>query len=110
MDKEEFKYSDLIVDLIKDEWEAIQGYNKTIKELLGKVPEDVISVLRDILDEENIHVGQLQELLKKYDSSADNILKGEEEAIKQLKGEEDDFEPEDDIEEEIFEALRTRGF
>ncbi|WP_300924533.1 hypothetical protein [uncultured Clostridium sp.] len=43
--------------------------------------------MKDILDEENIHVGQLQTLLQQIDSSADKIAEGEIEATQQITNE-----------------------
>lgn len=76
--------------LIKDEYDAIEGYNKFLQELeannLGD--ESDRKVVCDILAEENVHVGQLQELLKRVAPTAENIDVGAEEAQEQL-GEED---------------------
>lgn len=106
MEKNENKIPESIVDLIKDEWEAIQGYNKVIAELQGKVEPSVISVLEDIRDEENVHVGQLQEVLKVFDPSAEEIVKGTQEGDEQLSGSKEEFEPEDEVEKELYESLK----
>ena len=46
--------------------------------------ESEVNVLRDIVAEENIHVGQLQKLMEKFSPNAKNIAVGEEEAATQL--------------------------
>ena len=78
--------SDNIMRLINDEWEAVQGYNNFVELLrsTGEADEEVLNVIKDIAAEENKHVGQLQELLKKYSPNAANIKVGEAEAKSQL--------------------------
>lgn len=77
-------------NLIKDEWEAIDGYNSVIITIMqdDKVPQslkkNVKAVLTEIVGEENLHVGQLQELLKSVSPNAELINKGEEEAKEQI--------------------------
>ena len=55
----------IINNLIKDEYEAIDAYNSAITTFksIGK-SDEAISVLNDIVAEENIHVGQLQRLME----------------------------------------------
>lgn len=78
--------ADTIMNLINDEWEAVQGYNNFVELLRngGAVDEGVIKVIQDIAAEENKHVGQLQELLKKYSPNANQIKVGEQEAQSQM--------------------------
>lgn len=78
-----------LISLINDEWEAIQGYNNAIATLRANISsnpfyEDAIKVLEEISSEENVHVGQLEELLKQISPNAREITKGEDEAKKQL--------------------------
>jgi hypothetical protein len=70
--------------LIRDEWEAIQGYNDAIvmAELEGF--HDVAKVFKDIVNEENVHVGQLEECMKLVSPNTDSINHGEVEATGQL--------------------------
>ena len=49
--------------LIQDEWQAIDGYNKAIENFTNLDMENIAEVLKDIVAEENIHVGQLQAAL-----------------------------------------------
>lgn len=74
--------------LIKDEWEAIEGYKSTIVNLqsIGGYDE-IVSVLKEIAGEEYVHVGQLQRLSEIVAPQADKIADGQEEAEKQLAGE-----------------------
>lgn len=77
------------IALINDEWEAIQGYNNAIATLRATVNEnpfyaDAIKVLEEISAEENVHVGQLQEVLKRISPNAAEIQKGTKEAKDQL--------------------------
>lgn len=77
--------ADNIIRLINDEWEAVQGYNDFIEVLrVSKSDESTINVIKDIVAEENKHVGQLQELLKRISPNANQIAIGEKEARNQL--------------------------
>lgn len=78
-----------LIALINDEWEAIQGYNNAIASLRAASEEnpfyeEAIKVLEEISAEENVHVGQLQELLKHVSPNAAEIQKGTQEAKSQL--------------------------
>lgn len=75
--------------LIKDEWEAIEGYNNaiaTLRAMSAQNPfyEDAVKVLEEISAEENVHVGQLQEVLRRISPNAADIEKGTMEAKSQL--------------------------
>ena len=89
--------TDMLSALLKDELEAIEGYNSTIASLRsviedpeanadGNKIDQLIKVLEDIAGEEYIHIGQLQEAQKLFNSQADLIAEGEEEAKEQLEG------------------------
>ena len=75
----------IINNLIKDEYEAIDAYNSAITTFkdVGK-SDEAISVLNDIVAEENIHVGQLQRLMELFDPNADKVSDGVEEADEQI--------------------------
>ena len=88
--------TDMLSTLIKDELEAIEGYNSVISTLRSMMedPEaeidndnitSSIKVLEDIAGEEYIHIGQLQEVQKLFNSQTDLIAEGEEEAKEQLE-------------------------
>ena len=76
----------IINNLIKDEYEAIDAYNSAITTFksIGN-SDDAISVLNDIVAEENIHVGQLQRLMELFDPNADKVSDGVEEASEQIE-------------------------
>lgn len=77
--------SNLLIDAIKDEFETIKLYNSIIEQIRIEDREDIISILQDIVNEENIHVGQLQKALELYSPNADNIEHGSQEAEEQMK-------------------------
>ena len=77
--------STLLIKAINDEWNTIEFYNNLIATAEQEGHDDIVAVVRDINTEENIHVGQLQELLKKISPITDNIGKGEEEAAEQVE-------------------------
>ena len=70
--------------LIQDEWQAIDGYNKAIENFTNLDMENIAEVLKDIVAEENIHVGQLQAALQTIATNAGEIATGEKEAAEQL--------------------------
>ena len=74
----------IINNLIQDEFNTIQSYKDAIVNFANQDRNDLTQVLKDILDEENIHVGQLETLLKSLDSSAENIEQGKQEAEEQI--------------------------
>lgn len=78
-----------LIALINDEWEAIEGYNNAIASLravsnMNPFYEDAVKVLEEISAEENRHVGQLQEVLRRISPNAADINKGADEAKSQL--------------------------
>ena len=74
----------LINKLIVDEWEAIQGYNDAIVAAETEGYSDIANVLRDIANEENLHVGQLEQVMQQLSPNAESINQGEVEAEGQL--------------------------
>lgn len=86
----------LINSLIKDEFEAIDGYTSAISTLTTENAEkysSIINILNDISTEENVHIGQLQEVLKLVSSNAEAIEQGKIEAQDQIIDEEPTEEP-----------------
>lgn len=68
---------------IEDEFKTISMYNDlviSIDSIGCEHPEDIKKVISDIAREENVHVGQLQELLKLLDPNASAIAEGNVEA------------------------------
>lgn len=81
--------SNVLTALIKDEWEAYEGYKSAIETFkIEGVNTEVINVLDEILAEELVHIGQLQKALELVEPQATEIPEGEKEAEKQLAGEE----------------------
>jgi rubrerythrin len=74
----------LIADLIKDEYEAIEGYNSAMATAEAEGYEDMINVLSEIQAEENIHVGQLQTLMNMVDPNGHLVDDGRQEGEEQL--------------------------
>lgn len=72
--------TDLLLSLITDENEAIQGYNSFIATINGMGHDDFIPVINDIVNEEMNHIGMLQKLLQKVSPNASSIDQGKEEA------------------------------
>lgn len=74
----------IINSLIIDEFEAIDGYNSAIATAEEEGMTDIVNVLKDIANEENLHVGQLQTCLTKVSPNAQSIDDGQVEAQQQL--------------------------
>jgi hypothetical protein len=74
----------VISDLIKDEYEAIDGYNSAIATAEAEGFGDMVNVLSEIQAEENLHIGQLQTLMTMVDPNAHLVDDGQQEGIEQL--------------------------
>lgn len=74
----------VISDLIKDEYEAIDGYNSAIATAEAEGFTDMISVLTEIQAEENLHIGQLQAIMNTLDPNSHLIDDGQQEGAEQL--------------------------
>ena len=85
---EELNYSNIFSSLIKSEWDAIEQYNSILVLLNNDKTttdaEDAKNIISDIVKEEYIHVGQLEKLSQVYNSTANNISDGHEEATEQI--------------------------
>lgn len=84
---EQSKYGlvSLVNDLIKDELDAINSYNSAIVTFEAENKGEYTDVIRDIIKEENTHVGQLQAILKGLQpESVNDIEGGQEEGEEQL--------------------------
>ena len=94
----------IIADQIRGEWEAIQNYNKAIDDLdeVGDF-QSVMDLLNDIADEEETHVGELQNALSKLDDNVNiNIENGQKEA------EEAQMSSDDVVTEDVEEPLEEK--
>lgn len=88
---DQFGIASMLNSLIRDEWEAIEGYNSTIATLNdikieGSLTDinSIKKVLTDIVNEETIHVGQLQQALALVSPNAVSIDTGAREAEEQI--------------------------
>ena len=109
MDNEkDFLLSNLINNLVKDEWDAVAAYESAIVTLTDVDSLDIISILEDIRDEEYVHIGQLESCLSLLKGDpTEHIDDGSEEGFEQLELPEEDDE-EDGIEpvaESLTEAV-----
>lgn len=77
--------SNALISMINAEWDTIADYNKLIDLMTELGHDDMINVINDINSEENKHVGQLQECLKRISSVTDEISAGEDEGDEQLE-------------------------
>lgn len=74
--------ANLINALIKDEWDAIDGYQTAIATLrsLDDYNESAILVLQEIANDEYSHIGNLQKILDKFAPQVSTIADGAKEA------------------------------
>ena len=87
-DKSEYGLTTMINSLIKDELEAIDGYNSAIVTLETEGVSDYTQVLLDIISEENKHIGQLQTILGNLNpKTTQDIEEGQQEGQEQIKEE-----------------------
>jgi hypothetical protein len=80
----EFGLSDLLIGAINDEWETIRKYNSIAVTARAEGYEDMANIIDNITTEENVHIGQLQAVLKTISPNANAIENGEEEGQEQL--------------------------
>lgn len=72
--------------LIVGEWDTIKDYNDFIATLeTMNMSTDILNVVKDIVNEEHVHIGQLQQALKTVSPNAVSITDGEQEGSKQLE-------------------------
>ena len=102
--------------LIRDEWEAIDGYNSTIGTIMSMKDADwegadktidydaISSILADISAEENNHVGMLQKALESVSPNVSEIKSGEEEAehVIDVDTDEEHAKAEEEVSEETL--------
>ena len=82
--------ADILISSIEDELETIRKYNSLVATLRVESANNpqyntFIDVINEINNEENKHVGQLQELLKVISPNAESIDQGQLEGEAQLK-------------------------
>lgn len=72
--------------LIVGEWDTIKDYNDFIATLeTMNMSTDILNVVKDIVNEEHVHIGQLQQALKTVSPNAVSITDGEREGSEQLE-------------------------
>lgn len=79
--------ADCVMSAINDEFNTIKSYNSIIATMQSEAKQEyeaLIKVIQDITAEENKHVGQLQEILKKIAPNANQIEAGKDEAKMQM--------------------------
>lgn len=84
---EENGVATVITDSIADTWQKINDYNHIISTISSsgiKNSEELISVLKDIVDDENKNVGKLMSALNTISPEVDNVEVGKEEANMKL--------------------------
>lgn len=72
-------FATVLIGAINDEWETIDQYNTLIVNARNEGYDKIAAVIEEIATEENIHVGQLQELLKTLSPNAAAIEDGKKE-------------------------------
>lgn len=78
----------MLMDAIKDEYEAIQFYNDIITFVKDEGEfDEVVRILTHINEEEHIHVGMLQQILTKFDITAKEVETGKDEATEIIEDE-----------------------
>ena len=76
--------ANMLITAINDEWETVKMYNDLIVNMETFGYTDMTEVIRDIINEENKHIGQLSKALETISPNVANIEKGEQEAEEQL--------------------------
>lgn len=69
---------------LQDEFTAIKNYDIHVDACETAGLPDIAKVLRDIRDEEKVHVGELQSILKQHDPEFEKSLNDGEEEVKEL--------------------------
>ena len=81
--------TDLLLDAINDENEAIQKYNALLAACNEEGFVEIANVVKHITEEENIHVGMLQYAMSTISEQAKTIQTGNKEAEEIMNGNED---------------------
>lgn len=84
---EENGVATILTDSISDLWNKISEYNSKIATIYAsgvENAEEIISVLKDIVNEENRNIGKLVATLKTVSPNTENIEVGEQEAMMKL--------------------------
>lgn len=76
--------STLLIDAINGEWDTINLYHVIAVNAEEEGYKDIADVIKDITNEENVHVGQLQSALATLAPDTNKIGEGEQEGEEQL--------------------------
>ena len=76
--------ANMLITAINDEWNTVKMYNDLIVNMETFGYPEMTEVIRDIINEENKHIGQLSKVLETISPNVANIEKGEQEAEEQL--------------------------
>ena len=93
----------IIMALIKDEYDAIEGYNNAIANAKEYGYEDLVTVFSSLANEEMVHVGELQKALEIVSPNVAKIKEGEVEAEEHI--EDDDVNDDGTLDWSMTESL-----
>lgn len=72
----QFEMSNMISAMIKGEWDAVELYNGMLAILKDMNDSELVSVITEIVNEEYVHIGQLEKLLQAKNPTATSIEAG----------------------------------
>lgn len=85
--QEDTGIAQMLIDAINGEWDTIKLYNDILVNAESYGNSDIADVIRDIVAEENTHIGQLQKALEIISPNVSKIEDGAKEAESQLTNE-----------------------
>ena len=95
-------FYEIVNNLIKDEIEAITGYDKAITSFVNLGIMNYIDILKDIANEEKVHIGQLQTILEDLKPGTEKKFDdGQKEGKEQIEKEETNKEEKINIDEDF---------
>lgn len=72
--------ADVVIASINKKWDSIRDLNSIIVTMKDKGYIDYISIIEDILEDENNHIGKLQHIVEELSPVTNNIEDGKQEA------------------------------
>lgn len=75
-----FNISSFVTDLIKSKWEQVDNINGMIMTLTDINPE-TIEILKDIISDEYVHIGQLEKVVQSINPEAEALDTGASEEV-----------------------------
>ena len=73
--------SNLLSTLIKGEWDSVEMYNSILLTFQNENNEELANIIKDIITDKYIHIGQLEKSLQLVNSDAITIEDGKDEVI-----------------------------